>query len=218
MDDIYKNIEEYNPNKKRKNLIAFDDMIADVYYNEKPNKIVNELFIRGTKLNISFVFIKQSYFKVPKDVKLNTAHFFIMKIPQKFWKTKKRDEQQRENEIKALESRVEKNFLDTDQKSFASLFSKDFLNEEAKYEVNKDVEMENKLDRNDLIYKTGTKTKDKKYDFEKFKTITSFGREIYNNDLSLDDALEQKIILKNDVDISKESSKPKKQSQKKRKH
>ena len=98
------------------------------------------------------------------------------------------------------------------------MFSKDFLNEEAKYEVNKDVEMENKLDRNDLIYKTGNKTKDKKYDFEKFKTITSFGREIYNNDLSLDDALEQKIILKNDVDISKESSKPKKQSQKKRKH
>ena len=57
MDDIYKNIEECNPNKKRKNLIVFDDMIADMFDNKKLNKIVAELFVRGGKLNISLVFI-----------------------------------------------------------------------------------------------------------------------------------------------------------------
>ena len=73
MQDVYKNIEDYNPIKKLKVLIIFDDMIA----------IVTELFIRGRKLNISIVFITQSYFKVPKDVRLNSTHFFIMKIPNK---------------------------------------------------------------------------------------------------------------------------------------
>ena len=51
--------------------------------NKKLNSIVTELFIRGRKLNISLVFITQSYFKVPKDVRLNSTHFFIMKIPNK---------------------------------------------------------------------------------------------------------------------------------------
>ena len=83
MNDIYKNIEEYNPNKKRKIFIVFDDMIADMHNNEKLNKIVNELFIRGRKLNISLVFITQSYFKVPQVVRLNTTHFFIMKTQNK---------------------------------------------------------------------------------------------------------------------------------------
>ena len=58
-------------------------MIADMIYNKKLNSIATELFIRGRKLNISLVFIKQSYFKVPKDARLNTTHFFIMKIPNK---------------------------------------------------------------------------------------------------------------------------------------
>ena len=71
------------------------------------------------------------------------------------------------------------------------------------------VDMENKLDRNDLMNKTGNKKKNKTYDFQKFKTIRSFGREIYNNGLSLDDALEQQIRLKDDIDIFKESAKPK---------
>ena len=66
MNDIYKNIEEYNPNKKCKILIVFDDMIADMVSNEKLNPIVTELFIRGRKLNISLVFITQSYFAVPE--------------------------------------------------------------------------------------------------------------------------------------------------------
>ena len=64
-------------------MIAFDDMIADIAKNKKLNSIVTELFIRGKKLNISLVFIRQSYFKVPKDVKVNTTHFFIAKIPNK---------------------------------------------------------------------------------------------------------------------------------------
>ena len=58
-------------------------MIADMIHNEKLNSIVTELFIRGRKLNLSLVFITQSYFKVPKDVRLNTRHFFIAKIPNK---------------------------------------------------------------------------------------------------------------------------------------
>ena len=58
-------------------------MIADVIHNQKLNSIVTELFIRSRKLNISLVFITQSYFKVPKDVSLNTNYFFIAKIPNK---------------------------------------------------------------------------------------------------------------------------------------
>ena len=81
MQDVYKNIEDYNPIKKRKILIVFDDMIADII--NKLNPIVTELFIRSRKLNISIVFVTQSYFKVPKDVTLNSTHFFIMKIPNK---------------------------------------------------------------------------------------------------------------------------------------
>ena len=83
MQDVYKNIEDYNPGKKRKMLIVLDDMIADMINNKKLNPVVTELFIRGRKLNISIVFITQSYFKVPKDVRLNSIHFHIMKIPNK---------------------------------------------------------------------------------------------------------------------------------------
>ena len=81
--DVYKNIENYNPGKKRKILIVFDDMIADMINNKKLNPVVTELFIKSKKLNISIVFITQSYFKVPKDVRLNCTHFFITKIPNK---------------------------------------------------------------------------------------------------------------------------------------
>ena len=72
MHDVYKNIADYNPGKKRKVLIVFDDMIADMINNKNLDSIVTELFIRGRKLNISIVFITQSYFKVPKDVRLNS--------------------------------------------------------------------------------------------------------------------------------------------------
>ena len=83
MEDVYKNIENYNPGKKCKILIVFDDMIADMINYEKLNPVVTELFIRGRKLNISVVFITQSYFKVPTDVRLNSTHFFITRIPNK---------------------------------------------------------------------------------------------------------------------------------------
>ena len=83
MEYVYKNIENYKPGKKRKILIVLDDMIVDMINNKKLNPVVTELFIRGRKLNISIVFITQSYFKVRKDVRLNSTHFFITRIPNK---------------------------------------------------------------------------------------------------------------------------------------
>ena len=74
MDDIYKNIEQYNPNKNRKILVLFDDMIADMLSNKK---------LRVRKLNISLVFITQSYFVVPKNIRLNSTHYFVIKVPSK---------------------------------------------------------------------------------------------------------------------------------------
>ena len=74
IEDIYKNIEEYNPNKQLKIITVFDDMIADMLNNKKLNPIVSELFIRGRKFNISLVFITQSYFPVPKNVRLTSTH------------------------------------------------------------------------------------------------------------------------------------------------
>ena len=81
MGDIYKNVEEYNPNKKRNIFIIFDDVIADMLSNKKLNPVVTELFIGGRKLNTSLVFITQSYLAVPKDIRLNSTHYFIMKVP-----------------------------------------------------------------------------------------------------------------------------------------
>ena len=83
MDDIYKNIEEYSPNKKRKRLILFYDMIANMLINKKLNPMVTELFIKGRKLNISLVCITQSYFAIPKNIRLKSTLYFIMKIPNK---------------------------------------------------------------------------------------------------------------------------------------
>ena len=81
MQNFSKNIEEQNLGKKRNILIVFYDMIAGMINNKTPNLVVTELFIRDRKLNISIVFITQSYFKVLKYVRLNFTHFFIMKIP-----------------------------------------------------------------------------------------------------------------------------------------
>ena len=75
MDDIYKNMDEDNPNKRRKILIVFDDEIADMFSNKKLNLTVTELFIRGVKLNISLVFIRQFYFAVSKSIRLNSTHY-----------------------------------------------------------------------------------------------------------------------------------------------
>ena len=70
MDDIYKDIAEYNPNKKPKLLIAFHDVIADILSNEKLNPIVTELFISGRKQNNFLIFITQSYLAIPKNIRL----------------------------------------------------------------------------------------------------------------------------------------------------
>ena len=82
MDHVYENIDDYNPNKKRKNLIVFDDMIADIM-TKKIQATIKEVFIRCTKVNILLVFITQSFFSVPKDVILNSTHYLIMKINNK---------------------------------------------------------------------------------------------------------------------------------------
>ena len=83
MCDVYKNINYYNSDKENKILIVFDNIIADMIHNKKLDSVVTELFIRSRKLNISLVFITQSYFIFPKDVRLNTTHFFIAKIPNR---------------------------------------------------------------------------------------------------------------------------------------
>ena len=80
MDGVYENINDYNPNRKIKILIVFGDVIADIMTNKRFQAIIKELFIRCRKLNISLVFITQSYFSVPKDVRLNLTHYLIMKI------------------------------------------------------------------------------------------------------------------------------------------
>ena len=100
MDDFYQNIDDYNPSRQRKILVVFDDLITDIMSNKKFQAIIKELFIRCRKLNISLVFSTQSYFSVPKDVRLNAAHYLILKINNrkelqfkikihlKFWKLK----------------------------------------------------------------------------------------------------------------------------------
>ena len=108
MSDIYKNIEEYNQNKNCKILIVFDDMIADMLSTKSLNPIVTELFIRGRKLNISLAFITQFYFTFPKNIRLNSTHYFIMKIPNK-----------RELQETALNYSLDINF-----KGFMSLYEK----------------------------------------------------------------------------------------------
>ena len=83
MDDVYENIHDYDPSRKRKILIIFDSMIADIMTSKKFQAIMKELFIRCRKQNISLVFVTQSYFSVPRDVRLNSTHYLIMKINNK---------------------------------------------------------------------------------------------------------------------------------------
>ena len=83
IDDAYENLEYYNQTKKRKVLIVFDDMTEDVESNKNLYPIVSELFLRGRKLNISLVFISQSYFRVPKTIRQNATYYSITKTPKK---------------------------------------------------------------------------------------------------------------------------------------
>ena len=81
--DIYGNIEEHNPNKERKILIVFDNMVPGILSNKKLQEIITEIFIRGRKLKIVLVFIIRSYFDEPKNFRLNSTHYFIMEMPSK---------------------------------------------------------------------------------------------------------------------------------------
>ena len=83
MDDVYNNIDDYKPAIKRKILIVFGGMIADTMTNKKLQAIIKQIFIRCRKLNISLAFTTQSYFSVPKAVRLNSTHYLIMKIHNK---------------------------------------------------------------------------------------------------------------------------------------
>ena len=82
MDNVFEDIHDYNPNGQWKILIVFDDMIADIMANKKFQVIIKKLFIRCKKLNISVMFMTQSYFSVPKDIRLNSTHL-MMKINNK---------------------------------------------------------------------------------------------------------------------------------------
>ena len=107
MDDIYENIDDYNSTGKRKILIIFDDMIADIMTNKNFQAIIKVLFIRFRKLNISLVFITQSYFSVPKDVRLNSTHYFILKS----------------NNKRQLQNIVINHSADIDYKDFMKIYS-----------------------------------------------------------------------------------------------
>ena len=83
IDDVYNNINDYNSNRNRKTLIVLDDMIADILTNKTFQATIKELFLRFKKLNIALVFITQSYFSFPKEVRLNSIHYLIVKIHNK---------------------------------------------------------------------------------------------------------------------------------------
>ena len=83
MNDVLDNINNYDKNRDKKVLITFDDMIADVEYNKNFKRIIKELFYGARKINVSVVFIAQSYFRALKDARLNSTHYIIMKINNK---------------------------------------------------------------------------------------------------------------------------------------
>ena len=83
MDDVLDDINNYNKNRDKKVLIIFDDMIADIECNKNFKRIIKELFYRARKINVSIVFITQSYFRALKDARLNSTHYILMKIGNK---------------------------------------------------------------------------------------------------------------------------------------
>ena len=107
MDDVYENINDYNSRRRRKILIVFDDMIAYIMTNRIFQAVIKELFIRCRKLNMSFVFIMQFCFSVPKDVRLNSTHYLIMKI----------------NNRKELQNIAINHAADIDHKYFMKIYS-----------------------------------------------------------------------------------------------
>ena len=107
MNNVLDDINNYNENRDKKVLINFDDMIPDIMRSEKLKAIVKELFVKCRKLNISIVFITQSYFRTPKDARLNSTHYILMKIGNK----------------KELKSRAEENSGHLDFKDFLKIYN-----------------------------------------------------------------------------------------------
>ena len=107
MNDVLNDINNYNKNRDKKVLIIFDDMFADIMRSEKFKAIVKELFVRCRKLNIFIAFITQSYFRTPKDARLNSYHCILMKIGNK----------------KELKSIAEKNSRHLDFKDFLKIYN-----------------------------------------------------------------------------------------------
>ena len=83
MNDVLDDINNYNKNRDKKVLIVFDDMTADIEYNKNFKRIIKELFYITRKINVSIVFITQSYFRALKDARLNSTHYILMKIGNK---------------------------------------------------------------------------------------------------------------------------------------
>ena len=106
MGDVYENIDHYKPNRKIKILIVFDYMITYIMSNKRFQAIIKELFVRCRKLNISVVFITQSYLFFPKDVTLNSTHYLIMKI----------------NNRKELQNIATNHLADIDYKDFMKIY------------------------------------------------------------------------------------------------
>ena len=107
MNDALEDINNYNKKRDKKVLINFDEMIADIMRSEKFRAIVKELFTRCRKLNISIVFITQSYFRTPKDARLNSTHYILMKMGNK----------------KKLRSIAEENLGHLDFKDFLKIYN-----------------------------------------------------------------------------------------------
>ena len=82
MNDVLDDINDYNKNRDKKELIVFDDMIADIEYNKNFKRIIKELFYRARKINVSIVFITQSYFRALKDARLNSTHYILKRIAE----------------------------------------------------------------------------------------------------------------------------------------
>ena len=83
MNDMFDDTNDYNKNRDKKVPIVFDDMIADIEYNKNFKRIIKELFYRARKINVSIVFITQSYFRALKDARLNSTHYILMRIGNK---------------------------------------------------------------------------------------------------------------------------------------
>ena len=185
MHDVYKNINEYNPDKERKTLIVFDDMIADMINNKKLNSIVTELYIRGRKLSISIAFITQ------------------------FEKQIKTTEDLGQKQVEALNTLKSNNQLTVED-----VIPKSALNNDvAKNNLDKIKEIEKNVDREKLVYETNEYT----HSFKNFQTIRTFGKDIYDGTIKLEEADDYQTNLLVEIMNFTKNTKPRSPEKKTRK-